>query len=254
MADQAAEVDGRVRPQPAPGLFGMMAVLVTATAISFLRSFCPDYACGSAELSAGTGSAMAAPVPGGPNFRGRPNSYDRLLGDCWVAAVVVGEISSLAQLSQPTNIILKPKFVRFSGMNPGGGIFRWATETLRELGKELSRAETRAAAESTPSATGALEPQSAKPIPVQVVEPEPGPLQILQSIVGPLLQPMAAGGLVIVFVIMILLEREDLRDRLLRLAGRRDLHRTTQAMNDAAHRISRYLHSQLVAGCQSGSG
>ena len=53
-------------------------------------------------------------------------------------------------------------------------------------------------------------------------------------------------GLVIVFVVMILLEREDLRDRLLRLAGRRDLHRTTVAMDDAASRISRYLLRQLV--------
>ena len=42
-----------------------------------------------------------------------------------------------------------------------------------------------------------------------------------------------------VFVIMILLEREDLRDRVLRLAGRRDLHRTTVAMDDTARRISR---------------
>jgi predicted PurR-regulated permease PerM len=63
---------------------------------------------------------------------------------------------------------------------------------------------------------------------------------------------MAAGGLVIVFVIMILLEREDLRDRLLRLAGRRDLHRTTEAMNDAAQRISRYLLSQLVVNTSCG--
>jgi phage gp36-like protein len=58
--------------------------------------------------------------------------------------------------------------------------------------------------------------------------------------------------LVIVFVIMILLEREDLRDRLLRLAGRRDLHRTTEAMNDAAQRISRYLMSQLVVNISCG--
>src|SRR5213078_2051738 len=68
----------------------------------------------------------------------------------------------------------------------------------------------------------------------------------------PLLQPLAAGGLVVVFVIMILLEREDLRDRLLRLAGRHDLHRTTEAMNDAAQRISRYLMSQLVVNISCG--
>jgi predicted PurR-regulated permease PerM len=45
---------------------------------------------------------------------------------------------------------------------------------------------------------------------------------------------LAAGGLVIVFVIMMLLEREDLRDRLLRLVDRQDLQRTTEAMNGSA--------------------
>jgi predicted PurR-regulated permease PerM len=45
-------------------------------------------------------------------------------------------------------------------------------------------------------------------------------------------------GLVIVIVVMILLEREDLRDRVLRLAGRSDLHRTTVAMDDAARRTA----------------
>ena len=62
---------------------------------------------------------------------------------------------------------------------------------------------------------------------VEIRRPDFEPLQIVQSIVGSLLQPLVVAGLVIVFVIMILLEREDLRDRVLRLAGRRDLHRTT---------------------------
>ena len=59
-------------------------------------------------------------------------------------------------------------------------------------------------------------------------------------------------GLVIVFVVMILLEREDLRDRVLRLAGRSDLHRTTVAMDDAARRISRYLSRQLLVNACCG--
>ena len=88
-------------------------------------------------------------------------------------------------------------------------------------------------------------------MPVEIRQPELQPLQIVQSLIGPLLQPLAMAGLVIVFVIMILLEREDLRDRVLRLAGRRDLHRTTLAMDDAAQRVSRYLLRQLVVnGCR----
>src|SRR5207237_6417663 len=70
------------------------------------------------------------------------------------------------------------------------------------------------------------------------------------GLVGRLLQSLAMAWVIIVFVVMILREGEDLRDRLLRLAGRRDLHRTTVAMDDAAQRVSRYLLRQLVVnGC-----
>jgi predicted PurR-regulated permease PerM len=168
------------------------------------------------------------------------------------AAVVIGEVSSLAQQLPEYRYNLQTKVRSLPGMIPGGGVFRRATEMFRDLGKELSNAETQGAATSNPSANGAAETQSPKPIPVQIREPEPGPVQIVQSIIGPLLQPLAASGLVIVFVIMILLEREDLRDRMLRLAGRHDLHRTTEAMNDAAQRISSYLLSQLVVNISCG--
>src|SRR5215467_3342862 len=100
-------------------------------------------------------------------------------------------------------------------------------------------------------AIGGSPPEPTKPVPVEIQRPQFEPLQIVQGIVGPLLPPLALAGLVIVFVIMILLEREDLRDRLLRLAGR-DLHRTTVAMDDAAQRISRYLLRQLVVNACCG--
>ena len=256
MADQPAEVDGRIRPELPSGLFGMMAVLVTATVVAILyfarEVFVPI------TLAILLSFLLAPAVRWLRRLRvGRITAVTltvmvAVMAIAGFAAVVVGEVSSLAQQLPEYQYNLDTKIRSFPGMIPGGGIFRRATNTLRELGKELSKAETQGAVESSRSATGTSEPQPAKPIPVQVVEPELGPLQIVQSIIGPLLQPMAAGGLVIVFVIMILLEREDLRDRLLRLAGRRDLPRTTEAMNDAAQRISRYLLSQLVVNISCG--
>ena len=77
-------------------------------------------------------------------------------------------------------------------------------------------------------------------------------MQIAETVIGPLLQPLATAGLVIVLVVFILLEREVLRDRLLRLAGGGDLHRTTEAMNEAAQRVSRYLISQLAVNTVEG--
>ena len=68
----------------------------------------------------------------------------------------------------------------------------------------------------------------------------------MREVGGPLVKPIATAGLVFVFVIFMLLQREDLRDRIIRLVGSSDVARTTEAMNDAAKRISRYLLMQLV--------
>jgi hypothetical protein len=68
----------------------------------------------------------------------------------------------------------------------------------------------------------------------------------------PLLAPLATVGIVVILVIFILLYREDLRDRLIRLAGARDLHRTLAAMDDAAYRLSRYFLAQV--GMNAGFG
>ncbi|WP_426959829.1 AI-2E family transporter [Muricoccus radiodurans] len=76
--------------------------------------------------------------------------------------------------------------------------------------------------------------------------PEAPVLTLLRSVVGPVLHPLATAGLVIFFTILVLLNREDLRDRLIRLAGARDLHRTMTAMNDAADRLSRLFLAQVA--------
>ena len=163
------------------------------------------------------------------------------------SAVVVQEISSLAQQLPEYRSNLEAKIRSLPGAVPGAGVFRRATSMFQELGRELKQSETEISTSAADrSAISASLAEPAKPVPVAIQRPEFEHLQILQSIVGPLLQPLAMVGLVIVFAIMILLEREDLRDRLLRLAGRRDLHRTTVAMDDAARRISRYLSRQLV--------
>lgn len=69
---------------------------------------------------------------------------------------------------------------------------------------------------------------------------------MLQNLIAPLLSPLASAGLVIVVVIFMLMEREDLRDRFIRLVGYGDLHRTTQALQDAGKRVGQYLLMQLV--------
>jgi predicted PurR-regulated permease PerM len=117
----------------------------------------------------------------------------------------------------------------------------------------MRRSETAPPSAATSGGRSGTAAEPAKPLPVEVVQPELTPAQIAEAVIGPLLQPLAMAGLVFVLVIFMLLEREVLRDRLLRLAGGGDLHRTTEAMNEAAQRVSRYLLSQLAVNAVEGA-
>jgi predicted PurR-regulated permease PerM len=100
---------------------------------------------------------------------------------------------------------------------------------------------------------GAPAPADAqKPIPVEVRQPDLTAMQLAQRIVTPVLEPLSTTAIVLIVAIFILLQREDLRDRMIRLFGSSDLHRTTIAMNDAARRLSRYLVSQLAVNAAFG--
>lgn len=84
-----------------------------------------------------------------------------------------------------------------------------------------------------------------KPMPVEVVQSS-NALAFLENLVLPLVSPIATIGLVIVVVIFMLLEREDLRDRFIRLVGSNDLYRTTQVLEEAGGRVANYLLVQLL--------
>lgn len=85
-----------------------------------------------------------------------------------------------------------------------------------------------------------------QPTPVQIIEPPVPVGRYLQDIFAPILRPLAAAGIVMVFAVYMLMNREDLRNRLLLLAGMGRLSLMTQALRDAAERISRYLVWQFV--------
>ena len=78
------------------------------------------------------------------------------------------------------------------------------------------------------------------------------PLELAERYLSPALSPLATTGIVFVVAIFILLQREDLRDRLIRLFGASDLHRTTAALDDAARRLSTYFLTQLAINASFG--
>ena len=85
-----------------------------------------------------------------------------------------------------------------------------------------------------------------KPMLVEMKDRPPSALELANTVLSPVMQPLATAGIVLVVLLFILMQREDLRDRLIRLAGSSDLHRTTVAMDDAARRLSRYFIGQLA--------
>ena len=112
-------------------------------------------------------------------------------------------------------------------------------ETVKELTDELQRS----APNSTPAAADVSK--------VQIVQPPPNFAQVVRTVLGPLLAPVATAAIVLVFSVFMLIQREDLRDRLVRLLGANEMHTTVTALDDAAQRVSRYLLMQsLINGIQ----
>lgn len=83
------------------------------------------------------------------------------------------------------------------------------------------------------------------PTPVTITNGGDGPLGMIQGVLGSVLGPLATGAIVLVFLIFLLLERENMRDRFLKLVSRGDLRTSTKVMNEAAARVGRYLLVQF---------
>ena len=97
----------------------------------------------------------------------------------------------------------------------------------------------------TSNVSGLTRPADKAPTPVAVQDAPASPLSLAQRFISSVASPVETAGIVFVIAIFILLQREDLRDRLIRLFGSRDLHRTTTAMDEAASRLSRYFLAQF---------
>ncbi|MGB9154770.1 MAG: AI-2E family transporter [Alphaproteobacteria bacterium] len=90
-----------------------------------------------------------------------------------------------------------------------------------------------------------LTTQSKAPMTAPAAALPSGPLDFVQRYASPILTPLGNLGIVFIVTVFALLQREDLRDRLIRLIGSSDLHRTTLAIDEAGRRLSRYFVTQL---------
>lgn len=140
---------------------------------------------------------------------------------------------------------------------PAQGQLGRATASLQEIGRELAGQQ---APSKAPPATG----QSRKrpitppavtgppPLPVQVMQPETNTWTDLRDWGTPLVAPVTRAGMVVIFTIFMLFKSEDLRNRLVRLVGLGKMNLTTQALDDASGRVSRYLLMQFLVNASFG--
>jgi predicted PurR-regulated permease PerM len=126
-----------------------------------------------------------------------------------------------------------------------------ATATVKELNKELAAVPGQIAV-NHPHRSDPKAPAPVRPIPVQVAAPPANIIQDLRALLGPLAGVVETTVIVIIFTVFMLLKREDLRNRAIRLAGRGQLNVMTQALDDAGRRLSRYLLLQFVVNAGYG--
>ena len=163
-------------------------------------------------------------------------------GASWVIGSQVIDLADKLPDYQ-ANIVAKIRSLRL----PAGGPLARFSSSVHVLQNELVAPSP---APSTDRARGdsstRTPPPVASPIPVKVIEGRSAIPQLMQETLSAILSPLGTAALVLLLVIFMLLKREDLRGRLIRLVGQGRISTTTRAMEDAGRRVSRYLSTQFL--------
>ena len=118
------------------------------------------------------------------------------------------------------------------------GVFKNAADLLDDLNKELDQPRFTISPDDPD--------KDKRPLPVEVHQPQPSTTERLVMVLSPLMAPLGTIAIVLLFTTFFLFQREDLRNRIIRLGGARDIERTTVALNDAGQRLQRLFAIQLL--------
>jgi predicted PurR-regulated permease PerM len=160
-----------------------------------------------------------------------------------IAAVVAGAVANLAADLPRYESNLREKAQSLKLAASGSYTLQRAANVLHDLQSEFA----------TQKPIAGNDDVLAKPIPVEVRDTKFGPFDPVISVVGLLVHPITQLGIIILMVTFILFNREDLRNRLIRLAGTGDIHRTTTALDEAGRRLSRLFLTQLLVNATTGA-
>ena len=132
-----------------------------------------------------------------------------------------------------------------------GGVFEQAGAVLIRASEDVEaeskeRAEAKAAQDGGPVEGAESFLFGTGPIPVVITGEDEPITESLATYLGPIVEPLATAGLVVVLVLFMLFKREDLRNRIVTFSGRTNLAVTTKALDEAGRRIASYLLMQLV--------
>jgi predicted PurR-regulated permease PerM len=162
---------------------------------------------------------------------------------CGVGYVVARQLLDVARDLPAYSLNIQKKIAKLH--NPGEESLEKAFMAVEDISGDI--------ATSAANATSTVPPPAATATPVRIVDPNRSQLQAAVEFLMHLLRPVATLGVVIVFTIYLLMEREDLRRRILLLAGIGRIRIMNQALEDAASRISQYLLFQVTVNAGYGA-
>jgi predicted PurR-regulated permease PerM/GAF domain-containing protein len=146
------------------------------------------------------------------------------------------------------NIATKIRSLRF----PVGGPLARFSSSVHALQNELVAPSPAPETNRSRNISSRSVSPVATPIPVKVIEGTNAIPQLMQETLSAILSPLGTAALVLLLVIFMLLKREDIRGRLIRLVGQGRISTTTRAMEDAGRRVSRYLSTQFLVNTSYG--
>lgn len=151
-----------------------------------------------------------------------------------IAWTAISQMSDLAPKLAEYQGNIEAKFKSLNSF--ASRTIRKVTRTTKKIGASLGE----------PTATSQAAEAREHPYDVRVITTPPTPLELFGGMFGTVLEGLASAGIVILLVLFFLFRREDLRDRFIRLVGQGQVTGTTQALNDAAERVARYLFTQFL--------
>lgn len=169
---------------------------------------------------------------------------------------LVGAIGMLIGMQAASLSVNAPEYARAIEAKvqfvQGVATQRMMVITKALVGERKPQRSVRAAPTSTLTGARSSTSGSKAPVLVEMAEARSTPMSVAKTILEPLAGPLETTFIVLMVAIFVLMQKEDLRDRFIRVFGSTDLHRTTMALDDAGQRLSRYFVAQLALNTSFG--